>query len=421
MKNVFAATFLTFLSLTLLTLVNLGCSLKGNGHPPLTATSGKPQETLFTVIETEDLEYPTLAASIQLPFSANSDNTVVLVEKHAYLTTERHLHVIDVSIPQRPVYLTALAFAEDIGKVLASGHHLVVATRKTFHLVDISQPSSPVLHSSSHLPHRHVLRDIAVHDGHLYGLGENDTLYVFSIVFGQARLLNALKLEKRWWLLSRKKEGLEVEQVLASTWNPIPSGIMDPLLSQRGFLELISGKGEKVRASSDFLVMESLRDPASELLKGQAAKHIDLRPDRGVETPIITTGFGPYYLKRAGLAYLAEKGETSLLRGQPVTQYAVSAGKMKQIATEQTRETLEIDRKRFLGVVTDFQVSGDRLYVTTAKGVFSVIHLVRIEDLPKGERDQLLSLTPLQANRPISLAIGQDYVCVLSVSGYPVR
>ena len=66
-----------------------------------TATSAKPKETsIFTVIELEDLEHPTLAASIQLPHRVGPNNTVILAGKHAYLTTERHLHVIDVSIPE---------------------------------------------------------------------------------------------------------------------------------------------------------------------------------------------------------------------------------------------------------------------------------------------------------------------------------
>ena len=53
-----------------------------------TVTSVKPKETsIFTVIELEDLEYPTLAASIQLPFRVRPNNTVILSGKHVYLTT----------------------------------------------------------------------------------------------------------------------------------------------------------------------------------------------------------------------------------------------------------------------------------------------------------------------------------------------
>ena len=129
----------------LLSVVNIGCSSRhldqkdileqreknGSEQHEKMVTSAKPKGTsIFTVIEMEDLEYPTLAASIQLPYLVGPNNSVVLIDEHAYLTTEKHLHVIDVSLPQRPFYLTTLEFPDKIGKVLASGDHLVVASEK---------------------------------------------------------------------------------------------------------------------------------------------------------------------------------------------------------------------------------------------------------------------------------------------------
>ena len=417
MNKIFVRLIFPYLTVTFLGFVNLGCGVRGLEPISEAATSAKSQESIFTVIETEDLEYPTLAASICLPFRVDLNNTVVLAGKHAYLTTKRHLHVIDVSIPQRPVYLTSLTFSEDIGKALVSRHHVVVATKRKFHLVDVSQPSAPALQSTAHLPQQHGIKDIDVRDTHLYVLGDNDSLYIFSVVFGRARLVTAIALSSRWWLLHPKAEPTKVEQVLHSIWDPIPSGITEPLLSQRGFLELISGKQEKVRASSDFLIVESLRYPTSDLLTGDAAKFMDDTIERAGENPIIRTGFGPYNLKRECTAYLAARGEKPLTRGQPAIMYVVSAGKMQQIATGQTREPLKINSKRLLGIVTDFQVSDDLLYVTTAKGFFSIIHLAKTENYPKGDRDKLLSFTPLQAGHPMSIAIGKDYVCVLARPG----
>ena len=102
----------------LIVVIDIGCSSRSVEQreetvirqDQKTVTSSKLQGSIFTVIELEDLEYPTLAASIHLPFRVRPNNTVVLSGKHAYLTTERHLHVIDISIPQRPSYLTSLAF-----------------------------------------------------------------------------------------------------------------------------------------------------------------------------------------------------------------------------------------------------------------------------------------------------------------------
>lgn len=150
MPKVFAkSTFSCVAVILLVSMISVGCSSKGLEQRQIKRPSAKPEETsIFTVIELEDLEYPTLAASIQLPFSVRPNNTIILSGKHAYLTTERHLHVIDVSIPQRPSYLTSLAFPDKIGKVLAAGDYLVVASRKKFHLVNVSQPSHPVLQST---------------------------------------------------------------------------------------------------------------------------------------------------------------------------------------------------------------------------------------------------------------------------------
>ncbi len=412
MKNGLPLTFLSFLSLTLLTLVTLGCSSKGTG-PPMTATAVKPQETLFTVIETEDPAYPTLAAAIRLPFRVTPENTVILAEQHAYLTTESHLHAIDLSIPQRPVYLTSLAFSDAIGKVLASGHHLVVATRKSFHLVDVSQPSSPVVASTEQLPYRHALRDITVHADHLYVVGENDTLYVFSIDFGQVRLLSAVKLEKRWWLLSPKGDGTEVEQVTLSTSNRFPGGLSRPLLSGNGFLQLQSNQGEKVRASSEFLGVERLKEPTTD---------INIYNARRRAAHKMTSSVGYYRIEAECREHLATIEKKHLTRRKPTLAYRLGAlGEMQQIAEDPSSETIDTDTKRFMGSLTDFQLSDAKLYVVNAKGFLAIFRVGRIENTPETERRQLLSVTPLQASRPISIAIGQDYVCVLAVSGDPRR
>ncbi|MDD9976071.1 MAG: hypothetical protein OXU27_18825, partial [Candidatus Poribacteria bacterium] len=145
MPKAFAKSTFSFMAvMLLLSVIHIGCSsrhLDQNQQNILeqpeknapeqhqnTVPSIKPKETsIFTVIELEDLEYPTLSASIQLPFRVRPNNTIILSGKHAYLTTERHLHVIDVSIPQRPSYLISLEFPDKIGKVLASGDYLVVA------------------------------------------------------------------------------------------------------------------------------------------------------------------------------------------------------------------------------------------------------------------------------------------------------
>ena len=419
MLKIFAKSILSFMAvMLLLSVINIGGSARNleqnSQNVPeqrqKAVSSAKPKETsIFTVIELEDLEYPTLAASIQLPFRVRPNNTVILSGKHVYLTTERHLHVVDVSIPQRPSYLTSLEFPAKIGKVLAFGDYLVVASRKKFHLVDISQPSHPVLQSATHLPQRNVIKDLDVLDTYLYIIGANDYLYVFSLVFGQARLVKSVELEKRWWLLSPEAGSPKVKQIPLSTSHPISGDLLNPLLSQRGFLQL-SSRGEKVRASSEILAVESLKDPMYDLFTFDA--HI-------VNDHQASQGMGYYNVEREYRDYLSAMGVKTLTRRNPKIVYTVVAGKMQQIDQDPPTEKIDVANKRLLGPVTDFQILGDLLYVVNAKGFFSIKRLIksklnlrRVDELR--EKWFVISATPLQPNRPISLAVAEGYAFVLA-------
>ena len=436
MLKVLAKSIFSFLTVILLSVISIGCSSRHLEQNPVeryyeesapaysleqseknateqsqkTVTSTKPKGTsIFTVIELEDLEHPTLAASIQLPYRVGPNNTVVLAGEHAYLTTERHLHVIDVSIPQRPSYLTSLAFSDKIGKVLASGDSLVVETSKKFHLVNISEPSHPMLESTMHLPHRHGIKDLDVLDDHLYVMGENDYLYIFYIPRGHAQLVKAVELEKRWWLLSPKADGTEVKQIPLSTSNTIPSGLFDPLLSQRGFLQLSSSRDEKVRASSENLAVENLRDPMYDLFT------FDVHRVNDHQT---WSGKGYYNVEREYRAYLSARKEKMLTRRNPKIAYTVLAGKMQQIVQDPSTEKIDVAGKQLLGPVTDFQISGDRLYVVNAKGFFSIKRLIKLKKLRNVDELRenwfVISATPLQASHPMSLAVGEGFACVLA-------
>ncbi len=458
MLKLFVKSIFSFMIVTLLlSVVNIGCSLKSLDQnqqsvfeqpekntleqQQRTVPSTKPQETsIFTVIEIEDMEYPTLAASIQLPYPAAPNNTVVLSGEHAYLTTEKHLHVIDVSLPQRPSYLTSLAFPNAIGKVLASGDHLVIATPQKFHLVDISQPLQPVIASTGYLPQQHRIKDLDVLDDHLYVQGENDHLYIFYAPRGHAQLVKVVELSPRWWLFSPKADRPNVQQIEASTLERLPGGISETLRSQRGFLQLQSSKNQKVRASSYCLVMEQIQNPMrsaqcdlliySAYTKGyneQQKNEARFKYMFGKDFPAGsgTVAVELYYVGAEGLHHLktkegndplkAKEGMT-LTRGKPKIAYAVSAGEMQQI-TQYPPETIVLNDKQLelpVGPVTDFQILDGLLYVVSANGFFSIRSLITVKEYLHGDDAQFLSVTPLQANRPISLAVGKGFAYVLA-------
>ncbi len=458
MLKLFVKSIFSFMIVTLLlSVVNIGCGLKSLDQnqqdvfeqpekntleqQQRTVPSTKPQETsVFTVIEIEDMEYPTLAASIQLPYLAAPNNTVVLSGEHAYLTTEKHLHVIDVSLPQRPSYLTSLAFPNAIGKVLASGDHLVIATPQKFHLVDISQPLQPVIASTGYLPQQHRIKDLDVLDDHLYVHGENDHLYIFYAPRGHAQLVKVVELSPRWWLFSPKADRPNVQQIETSTLERLPGGISEALRSQRGFLQLQSSKNQKVRASSYCLVMEQIQNPMrsaqcdlliySAYTKGydeQEKNEARFKYMFGKDLPAGsgTVAVELYYVGAEGLHYLkAKEGNDplkmkegmTLTRGKPKIAYAVSAAEMQQI-TQYPPETIVLNDKQLelpVGPVTDFQILDGLLYVVSANGFFSIRSLITVKEYLHGDDAQFLSVTPLQANRPISLAVGKGFAYVLA-------
>ena len=418
-----------------------------------TDTSAKPKETsIFSVIDIEDVEYPTHPVSIHLSYRARPNNTVCLAEKHAYLTTERHLHVIDVSIPQHPSYLTSLPFGKVIGKALIAGHYVVVSGKKQLYLVNIEQPLDPVLESTLHLPDRNIIKDFDVRESHLYVLGANDTLYVFSIDFGQARpvkiielenfgqarLIKTIELEKRWWLLGLKPGSPEVEQIPLPTsntfpeelWDPLVVELWEPVLSERQFLQLRSSKQEKVRASSVFLVVEWVKDPTHDLFSFDTYRSFD---DPFGDDPLTTSEIIGYHnLALDFRKYLTATGQKTLTRSIPARAYAIANGKMLEILPEPSSETMDVEDKRLkqlMGPVTDFQVSGNRLYIVTANGFFSIIPIIsdyylRLYYREESMKDKWSQLNngeirlflPLPAGRPISLAVGEGehYAYVLS-------
>ena len=75
------------------------------------------------------------------------------------------------------------------------------------------------------------------------------------------------------------------------------------------------------------------------------------------------------------------------------------------VAQDQWSHKISAEDK--VGALTDFQISGDRLYASNAKGFFSII------DLVESHTDRFLSVTSLGAFHPISIALGENHAGVL--------
>ena len=420
-------------SLMLLVLFSIGCgpsildqSQNNALEPPIKPepTPAKTEESIFTVIEIEDLEYPILAASIRLPYRANINNTVVFKGTHAYVTTKKHLHVIDVSTPQFPSYLNSLEFPDEIGKVLASENHLVVAGHQKFHIIDISVPTQPIIQSTTHLPNQKGIKDMDVRDAHLYVLGEdNYSLYIFSLEFRQPKFVKFNKLAKRWWLLSPGVTPPKVQQFQFPTASNSYSTIHQPLLSKRGFLQLHPSAHGIIRSSNDFLVTNDTTAKANDLpIKPKMLrKHvggivvIDSYYSDEIEGAISTGSAAIYSFKEKYRGKIFENGKKTFIRQKPKISYAIVEGKMQQIATDPLIKTVEINNKTYEGQITDYQISGNLLYIVHEKGFFSIFHFYSGKDVDKGKMEKTVSTTPLQTSRPISIAVGKHHTYLLAM------
>ena len=360
MRVAFGKSSFAFVTVTLIVMIHIGCG------PSIVDQSGKtvfeqgrkekPQESVLTVIEIEDVYHPVVAGSVQLPFRVGSNSTVVNSGRYAYVTTESHLSVIDVTNPQHPTYITSINFRDEIGKALVSEDRIFVTGDERVHLVDISNPTHPILEFTVSLPNQNAIKDVDIHESHLYVMGANDRLYIFSIGRGTPSLVKAVEMSPRWWLLGLKGEGPEVMQILIPGPKFHRPGLYQPLKDKNGFLE-INTRQEIVRSSYDRL--------------GLGNRKTANKSNSDIEI-------------HSAIRYGGSSAEASTLLFD--IDYLVD---------------------QEVGPLTDFQMSGDFLYVSNANGFFSIFSLV------KETHPRFFSTTRLPENHPISISIGKIYAYVL--------
>lgn len=439
MKESFVFSTFLLLNTIFLAFFVVGCgpSIQGQTQNSALEPPQKPEttperntknvESIFTVIEIEDLEYPKLVASIRLPYRANPKNTVVLAAEHAYVATEKHLHVIDVSKPYLPSYLTSLAFSDEIGKVIASGNRLVVAGDKKFRIIDISVPTKPIIQSTTNLPNKNGIKDMDVQDEHLYVLGEdNYSLYIFSLEFRQPRFVRSKELAKRWWLLCPDDIPAKVLQFQYPFGRNKYSAIHEPLMAQRKFLQLHPSTHGIIRSTNEFLVTTDFYSKADDLpIQEIQARGGLIVVDacwvdevRGIGS---TFSSAHYYLERKYGGNISGGWKQTFERHKPKISHTIVDGKMQRIAPDPLIETVTINNRTYEGHVTDYQVSGNLIYIVSEKGFFSIFRFLSLKDFViqadagKVNFGKVLSTTPLQASKSISVAVGKQHAYVLTM------
>ena len=384
MRTIFAKSPLACVIVTLTLVIYTGCSSRVLGQNRGSVTPVKTQENVFIVIDTTDVKNPTVASSIPLPFRVGPNNNVVFSGQHAYITTAQHLHVIELSDPQHPSYLTDLAFADDIGKARVSGHQVFVESRYRVYIVDVSNPTRPTLQSTVRLNHTNKIKDFDVHESYLYVMDTDDSLHVFDLTGENAQFVETVALPQ-FWFLGLIPKGPTVKPIhRAKSWQVL-------LAYQNGnFLELCGSRYSKLRFSKDYLVFAN--DSGS-------------NPDITIVWPrsryVIRGGMLEHYDVTGNC--LAHLYTTNL--GKRTDAYTADSGNVLLVAQDQWSHLISAEDK--VGALTDFQVSGDLLYASNAKGFFSII------DLVESHTDRFLSVTTLGTFHPISIAVGENYAGVL--------
>ena len=384
MRTIFAKSTLAFVIATLTLIIHTSCGLRVPGQNRGAVTPVKTQENVFIVIDTTDVKNPTVASSIPLPFRVGPNNNVVFSGQHAYITTAQHLHVIELSDPQHPSYVTSLAFSDDIGKARVSGDQVFVASRHKLYLVDISNPTRPTFESTVSLDHGKKVKDFDVHESYLYVMDTDDHLHIFDLAGKNAQFVEALTMPN-FWFLGLIPKGPTVKPInRAKSWQVL-------LAYQNGnFLELCGGKYEKIRFSKDYLVFANYKDANPDITIVWPRSHYVQRG--GILEHYDVTGNCLAYLYTVNL-------------GKRTDVYAADAGNVLLVAQDQWSHKISAEDK--VGVLTDFQISGDRLYTLNAKGFFSII------DLVESHTDRFLSVTTLGTFHPMSIAVGENYAGVL--------
>lgn len=381
----------------LIAIINIGCSLRVLEQNQNTFADAKPQESIFTVVDTTDPKNPTLAASIRLPFRVNPNNNVVLAGNHAYVTTERHLHVIDISNPLQSSYMTSLEFTNVIGNARVSEDQFFVASRHKVYLIDVSNSSHPVIQSTVSLHRANVIREFDIHESYLYVMDAYNYLHIYSIDNGNAQFVESVGTTSPSSLVGVRAKGEGVEQIRLEHRTYVDSGWA--ALSDRTNLLEFNGRHKRVRVSKDYLVFASLRYPNRDITIVWGENQYRPKKWEWLEY---------YNLEANYLAYLYLTGKKTLTSGKPTDAFVERSNKIQFVGQDQWSETIDFEENNLLGPITDFQISQNLLYVANAKGFLSVI------DLDAQARHRFLSATTLQDQHPISVAVGKNYAYVLA-------
>ena len=390
-------TILAFVIVTLIAVINTGCGLGVLEQNRKTGTFEKPQESAFVVIDTTNVENPTLTGSVQLPFRVAPDNNVVLSGQHAYVTTAQHLHVVNLSKRQHPSLVASMPFPDKVSSAKLSGDRLFVAGPQEIYIVDVSNPNHPSLQSTTRtITPLGRIKSFDVDDTYLYVLATG-YLHIFNVATKEPQFVEAMAVSRSRLVGIRAKD--EFVQLIQPKSSYFSLQDWRELLDRQGLLEL-SARYEKFRVSEDYLLFADYAYPTRVIT-------IAREDDRGW----FGGQFEHYDMEVNYLDYLHLMKSERLNRQESTNVYVSSRGIVVN-NLDGWRQPINTE-VNILGPITDFQISGDFLYVSNLNGFLSIINLFKTARPFQRDADRFLSTTSLGAFQPISVAVGENYASVL--------
>ena len=398
MRTIFAKLTIAIVIVPLIAVTHIGCGLHILEQHQEPSRSAKPQESVFIIVNTADLKNPTLAGSVRLPFQVHSNNSVIFSGQHAYITTAQHLHVVNLSDPQHPLLVASAAFPDTVGSAKLSGKQLFVAGAREIYIVDVSNPQQPLLQSTTRAAitlGRIVSFD--VQDAYLYVLDSGGYLHIFNATTGAPQFVEAIAVSSAR-LLGIKAQKTSVQPILSRS-SYFSDQIWREILDRQDLLEL-SGRYRRLRVSADYLLFADPMYPTRVITSAREA-------NRGW----FSGQFEHYDMEANYLAYLQAMENAQRNRQDP-TDVSVRSKGILVSNLDGWRQRIDTEMNT-LGPITDFQISGDLLYVSNAKGFFSTISLVKNSRPFQRDSDRFLSALTLGMFHPMSIAVGENYAGVL--------
>ena len=379
----------------LITLGHLSCNLTALEQNKATPVRFNENQVILTTLDISDAQNPQILSSINLPSISNKSNNVIVSRRYGYATTSRGLHIIDLSVLQKPRLIASVELSGEINRVRLFKDHIYIGSNQGLHIVDVSKPHQPVVvRTGGPEAYENMrIRDFELHRSYAYVMDTNNYLHVLDLSAStNPRLIQSVTISPHW-LLGVRADGPIVELIQLPNSPSFSPEIWEELLNRENLLEF-GGWYDKIRVSDDHLVFVDSRGWEKIAFARRSPS-----PMKGE--------FQYFYPGSSYLAHLYLTRKRKIDNQTPTDTY-VQPRSVVLMAQDKWSQTVRVPGN-LLGQITDIQLSENMLCMTSSNGVFL------IADVTETKNHKVLSAIDLLSYQPISIAIGEGYACVMGI------